>query len=118
MRIEEKTGSATIKRHFEIAGRCPVVDHPWSRSGKRVRIDRVVITYDWSGDGWKVTSTLSVDLAGPVLKKDGLPGKERFSSSPAFEWKKLDEYRWLWDLIADATPEHRLPYRRPVDGDR
>lgn len=103
------TVTATIKRTFDITDG-PVIDHPWSRSGKRVRVERVIVIYDWDDDGWSATSVLSSILIGPVLKKDGTPGKEHFNSSPSFDWKKTDEYRWLRDLIADATPEHRLPH--------
>lgn len=112
------TVTATIKRTFEITDG-PVVDHPWSRSGKRMKIQYVTIEYTWNNaaERWVAGSYLAIHLSGAVLKKDSTPGKERYNGQPAGAWNRADEYRWLRDLIADAIPEHQLPYFPDVPED-
>lgn len=98
----------------------PVVN--LAHSVVRMRIDRGVIEYRWTGHGWIVPNNFdAIDLAGPNVKKDGSNGAswynrraervpanwklEEFALAPGWEWlqKIIDELRPGDDGMASIT---------------
>jgi hypothetical protein len=58
---------------FQIDRHAAIIDGPivsaQRQDGKMMRVERIRISYRWIG-AWK-TDKYSVDISGPVLKKDG-----------------------------------------------
>lgn len=91
----------------------PVMPHPSSSTGKRISVRGVSLTFELKGDEWVIGSWTQVSFHGPVLRKDGSPGKETWGGSVHYAWDKMPEYDWLRQLIEGARPEGApaLPFR-------
>lgn len=94
----------TIKRAFNIIDG-PVMAHPNSSTGKKIKVTHCSITFKLTGDSWEVDSWTGLGITGIVLKKDGTEGKETWGGSVHYSWEKRAEYNWLRTLIGAVRPE-------------
>lgn len=65
----------------------PVLPMAYSSTGKTFRVKRVTVKYVYQGGEWVAASRFSVDLSGPVLKKDGTDSKSWHTSHPEWDWR-------------------------------
>ena len=107
MKVSQTDRTDKITRSFDIEDG-PVLPFPYSRAGKTFRVKTVVIEYTSRGGGgaWAIQGTFSVQLTGPVLRKDGTEGKETYNGRPESDAAlgDLPHYRWLRSLIGVARP--------------
>lgn len=94
----------TIKRSFDITDG-PVMAHPSSATGKKIRITHCSIVFRRNGDVWEVDGWTGLSISGVVLKKDGTEGRETWGGSVHYSWEKRAEYNWLRTLIEATRPE-------------
>lgn len=97
-----------VTRHVNLIDG-PVRPQPHSRSGRKYRVERVIIHYGWIDGVWKVTGA---KLLGTVLKADGSDSKNDarehvscYDIPPA----------WLDELIDGLRPvgDLEMPFRVP-----
>lgn len=104
----------TLKRSVNIING-PVMPHPNSSTGKRIRVGQATVTYtlDRSSGEWTADSWSNVSISGTVLRKDGTEGKETWGGNVAYGWDKDPRYDWLRKLIDAMRPEGApaLPFR-------
>lgn len=104
MRYSDSRTSACVKRWVEVTDG-PVIDMINSSSGKKIKVERVVLNYWWKEGEWVVTSWSDVDLIGPVLKKDGTPGKQVISQNPPYGWPRNQlSVPWLSRILNIMRP--------------
>ena len=83
----------------------PVLPMEYSRDNKRFRVTRLTITYTWTAGRWTNDLRTSVQMAGPVLKKDGTDSKSTHSRYPAYGWPRSpDMYPWLTEIVDLLRP--------------
>lgn len=112
MEFVNDRSQATINRSINIIDG-PVIPHPSSGTGKKIRVMQVQITFTLKDDEWVIRGWTTVQISGVVLKKDGTEGKETWLGTVHYCWQKMPEYAWL-DLLIDAVrPEGvpQLPFR-------
>lgn len=105
MRITTKDNGATIKRTVLVSNG-PILDQPYSTTGKKFRVERVTITYEFVDSTWIVGHATDVILGGPVLKKDGTASKVGHSSGADFTaWRnRRIELPWLVEIVNRLRP--------------
>lgn len=96
--------SGKIKRLFTVIDG-PVMAHPNSSTGKKIKVTHCTITFTMTDDGWTVDGWTGLSITGIVLKKDGTEGKETWGGSVHYSWEKRAEYNWLRTLIGAVRPE-------------
>ncbi len=103
---------ADIKRMVGVTDG-PVMPHPQSTSGKRIRVTHASATFTLRDDEWALQSSYHVRIGGPVLKKDGTDGKETWGGAVHSTWRGRPEYVWLVRLIDAIRPEGvpALPFK-------
>lgn len=101
---ENRHSHGTITRSFAVADG-PVMVHPNSSTGKKIRITYCSIDFRLKGDAWVANSGTDLRINGVVLKKDGTEGKETWGGSVHYSWEKRAEYNWLRTLIEAVRPE-------------
>jgi hypothetical protein len=91
----------------------PVMPHPSSSTGKKIRVQQVTLSYTLKGDEWTVNSWSLLSMGGVVLKKDGSEGKETWGGGVSYGWDKSPRYGWLRKLVEAMRPEGTpvLPFR-------
>lgn len=112
MEFVPERSHGSLKRSVRITDG-PVMQHPNSGTGKRVRVSYVSATYSLREGGWAVDSWSALVMGGQVLRKDGSEGKEHWSGNVAYSWQKMPQYAWLTQLIDAMRPEGTvgLPFR-------
>lgn len=106
MRITTKGHEATIRRTVLVSNG-PVLNQPYSSSGKQFRVDRIVVDYQCTeGTRWVVRSSSCVILGGFVLKKDGTDSKVRHSGGIDYHvWQNRQIHApWLVEIIDQLRP--------------
>lgn len=106
MKISQTGRTDRIERTFDIEDG-PVLPFPYSAAGKQYRVKQVEITYHSRGGGgaWHIEGTFSINLTGPVLKKNGDEGKEIYNGRPEIDaLREPAHYQWLRNLIDVARP--------------
>lgn len=108
--VHSSTTGLMTRRFNVIDG--PVQKHSSSSTGKRYRVEGGQVTYilDRGAGEWRMQS---IQLRGPVLRKDGSEGKETFGGNPGYGWESQHEYVWLTKLVDAMRPEGvpELPFR-------
>lgn len=91
----------------------PVMPHPNSSTGKKIRVAYAEVRFTLTGGEWTVDSWSATKINGVVLKKDGTEGKETWGGSVHYAWATMPEYAWLRKLIEAIRPEGApvLPFR-------
>lgn len=111
--VHDHTHGEVTRRVNVIDG--PVMPHPSSVSGKKIKVYRVSVTYvlDKNDGTWVVPSWSRVSMGGTVLRKDGSLGKETWGGGVAYGWDKSSAYGWLRQLVDAMRPEGTpvLPFR-------
>lgn len=105
MKISDSSRSDRIWRRFTVKDG-PVVDHPNSLVGKKVRVKAVTIEYTLNEDGiWRISGSWAAHIEGPVLKKDGTEGAVEFSARAAYGWNSgHPQYDWLRKIVIAGQP--------------
>lgn len=101
---QNRHGHGTITRSFEIADG-PVMAHPNSTTGKKLRVTHCSISFRLKGDAWVADGWSDFRISGVVLKKDGSDSKETWGGTVHYSWEKRAEYNWLRTLVAAVQPE-------------
>ena len=57
---------------------------------------------------WEAGSNFSVQVTGPVLKKDGTAGKQTYQGSPPWGYWDDPRYAWLVDIVNLGRPTGRI----------
>lgn len=99
--------NGTVKRSFNVIDG-PVMAHPSSSTGKKIKVTHCSVAFQRAGDVWEVDGWSALSIAGVVLKKDGTEGKETWSGTVHYSWEKRAEYDWLRTLIEATRPEGAL----------
>lgn len=111
MKITSTGGRITVTRKFDITEDHPVIDQSTSYTGKKVRIERGSIEFEWTDGNWRIGPNNY--LHGTVLKKDGSDSLNSHAEHPRCEIRSGDfsgKHAWL-QPIADLlrpTGEIRL----------
>lgn len=105
MKITTRWTNATVKRVVKIEDG-PVL--PWDNSstGKKFRVETIVLTYTWQDGVFVLKSDFDVKLSGPVLKKDGSDSRVTADSRPPYTaWRNQEpELDWLRYLVDTHRP--------------
>lgn len=101
-----------VKRSVSITDG-PVMPHPSSGTGKKIRVTSAHVTYVLRNGEWVLDSWSYVSIGGTVLRKNGEEGRETWGGSVAYDWDKDARYDWLRKLIDAMRPEGSpsLPFR-------
>lgn len=101
MKITAPHNAQTIKRSVKVEDG-PVLEQGTSNTGKKFRVEFIMITYTWSqSHGWDVQH---VDVSGNVLKKDGTPS-QAFTKQWAYNWDKPgSQYHVIAPVILGLRP--------------
>lgn len=112
MELVHERSHGSIQRSVKIIDG-PVMPHPSSSTGKKIRVQHLSITFTLRNDEWIVKSWTAVSFGGPVLKKDGSEGRETRGGSVHYAWDKMAEYNWVRRVIDAVRPEGApaLPFR-------
>lgn len=112
MEFVNDSSHATLIRRINIIDG-PVMPHPSSSTGKRIRVRHASITFALKGGEWIVDGWYGLKVTGAVLKKDGTEGKDVWGGTVHYTWQKMPEYVWLARLIDAVRPEGapQLPFR-------
>lgn len=116
MKIKTGNQHAQVTKSVSVWGDdAPVHDHAYSSTGKRYQVEFVKVTYHWDADRWDARH---ITVNGAVLKKDGTPGKEEFSGSPAYRYDQKPEWAWLVkvvEMLRPVSPAHLPELEAEVD---
>lgn len=106
MKLKDVATHAKITRTVEIEPEgAPVLPLEYSLDGKRFRVTLLAITYTWTAGRWTTDSYSSVQMSGPVLKKDGTDSKNSHTRYPYYGWLgHPDMYPWLGTVIDALRP--------------
>ena len=107
MEFTHRFTHGTIKRAFDVTDG-PVMAHPNSSTGKKIKVTHCSVTFKREGDVWEVDGWTGLSISGTVLKKDGTEGRETWGGSVHYSWEKRAEYNWLRTLIDAVRPEGAL----------
>lgn len=92
----------------------PVMPHPNSSTGKKIKVDYVSFIFRLGASGvWTVDGWSAVQMGGIVLKKDGSEGKETWGGTVHYRWDRMPQYDWVRKLRDAVRPEGApvLPFR-------
>lgn len=92
----------------------PVMPHPNSSTGKKIKADYVSFVFQLGASGvWTVDGWGAVQMGGTVLKKDGSEGKETWGGTVHYGWDRMPRYGWVRKLRDAVQPEGApvLPFR-------
>jgi hypothetical protein len=112
MELVHERSYGSIKRSVKVIDG-PVMSHPSSSTGKKIRVQHLSITFTLRNGEWIIDSWSAVAFGGPVLKKDGTEGRETWGGNVHYSWDKMTEYNWVRKVIDAVRPEGApvLPFR-------
>jgi len=102
----------TIKRAVNVTDG-PVMPHPSSSTGKKIKVSYVSVTFTLKGGEWEIDGWSGIHFSGTVLRKDGSEGKETWGGTAHYNWEKMPAYDWVRLLIDSLRPEGApdMPFR-------
>ena len=104
--------TARITRRVNIVDG-PVMQHPNSSTGKKIRVTGASLDYVWVSGEWTTRTYGSAHINGVVLKTGGRDSKTTWGGPAAYRWYQQVEYAWLVALEDALRPEPlaALPFR-------